>query len=344
MSLGLKIKVNNMALIKTKQVEGLSGSLSSLNASVNSLETVVNGKVDAADLTALEASVNSLETVTDTNASGISTNAADIDSLEASVTSLEGVTSTNAADIDSLEASVTSLEAVVNDKLEASDLSDLEASVDSLEDVTLTNATGIGENSTNITELVGSVNSLEAVVNDKLEASDLSDLEASVNSLETITGTNASGISTNAADIDSLEASVTSLEGVTSTNTAGIDSLEASVTSLEAVMLEYARDEFASGYTVMIDQRAISNVNDTGSIGQLNIQDAALGLFNLDLNEAIEGTSILEIEQNIIGIYINGVRLTPDEITVNNAATVTCDVQFAIDEQDVLEVKYNRAG
>ena len=96
----------------------------------------------------------------------------------------------------------------------------------------------------------------------------------------------------------------------------------------------------------MTDGAQLSPVEGAGAIGQMSMDpsQAAAGQFVLDLNAAIEGTTTLEIEQNIIGIYINGVRLTPDEITVGSATQVECDVLFAIDENDVVEIKYNRAG
>ena len=111
-------------------------------------------------------------------------------------------------------------------------------------------------------------------------------------------------------------------------------------------MLEYARDEFASGYTVMTDGAQLSPVEGAGAIGQMAMDpaQAAAGQFVLDLNAAIEGSTTLEQEQNIIGIFINGVKLTPDEIVVGSSTTVECDVQFSIDENDVVEIKYNRAG
>ena len=136
-----------MALIKIKQIEGLSGNISNIDSSINSLEGIT----------------------TDIS-SDVTTNAGDIDSLEGSVNSLEGITTdissdvtTNAGDIDSLEGSVNSLEAVVSTKLEASDLGDLETSVNSLEAITVDIAASAATNAGDIDDLEVSVNSLEGI-------------------------------------------------------------------------------------------------------------------------------------------------------------------------------------
>ena len=118
-----------MALVKIKQIDGLTASLAvittnttaitNLEASVDSLEDIValgTGAL-AASVDSLEGDVSSIDTRVLAAEGDISDLSASVDSLEGDVSSIdtrigdvEGDVSTNAADIDSLEASVNSIE------------------------------------------------------------------------------------------------------------------------------------------------------------------------------------------------------------------------------------------
>ena len=149
-----------MALIKIKQVDGLS-----------SIHTAVDLSIDA-----LEASVGSIDTRVSTAEGDISTNADDIDALEASVGSVdtrvstaEGDISTNADDIDALEASVGSVDTRVSTaesgiSTNADDIDALEASVGSIDTRVSTAESGISTNAGDIDALEASVGSIDTRV------------------------------------------------------------------------------------------------------------------------------------------------------------------------------------
>ena len=233
---------------------------------------------------------------------------------------------------------VAGLDSALAAKLEAADLNPLESSVDSLEGDVSSIDTRVGAVETLNTAQDASIDSLEIAVSNgtgDLEAS-VDSLEGDVSSIDTRAGAIETLNTAQDASIDSLETQVGAVETLNTAQNASIDSLETLVT-------EYALDQFESGYGTLAGG-AILGVDGTGSIGSINITDPAAGEFNLDLNTAIEGANVREHEQNIIGIFVNGIKVTPDEIEVVASTSVNVNLPYPIDAGDVLEVKYNKVG
>jgi len=261
---------------------------------------------------------------------------------------------------------VAGLDSALAAKLEAADLNPLESSVDSLEGDVSSIDTRVGAVETLNTAQDASIDSLEIAVSNgtgDLEAS-VDSLEGDVSSIDTRAGAIETLNTAQDASIDSLEGNVSSIDtragAIETLNTAqdaSIDSLEtqvgavetlntaqnASIDSLETLVTEYALDQFESGYGTLAGG-AILGIDGVGSIGSINITDPAAGEFNLDLNTAIEGANVREHEQNIIGIFVNGIKATPDEIEVVASTSVNVNLPYPIDAGDVLEVKYNKIG
>ena len=329
-SLGLKIKVNNMALIKIKQIEGLSSTIGNVDSSINSLEgiaTDISGDVttNAGDIDSLEGSVNSLE--------GIATD------IQADVTTNATGIGENATVITELNNSVNSLETVVSAKLEASDLGDLEASVNSLEGIANDHANSISGLETSISDIFSielpqrdaSISSLETVVSTKLEAADLGDLEASVDSLETVTTTNATGIGENSTAIVDLVVSVNSLENLTSTkasgistNAADIDSLEGSVNSLEGIATGLAND-----IAGLVAREAYGAEDVSGLTAGAGV------LLNVPFTPGRFGAYPYDYE-----VYVNGVKTVQAWVTTEfDGTSVELTLPYDVVETDVFTIK-----
>ena len=307
-----------MALIKIKQIEGLSSTIGNVDSSINSLEGIA------------------------TDISGdVTTNAGDIDSLEGSVTSLEGIATdiqadvtTNAGDIDSLQGSVSSLETVVSAKLEEADLGSLEAAVATLEDSITDHANSISGLETSISDIFSielpkrdaSISSLETVVSTKLEAADLGDLEASVNSLETVTTTNTSGITENATGVGQLVNSVNSLETVVSTKleAADLGDLEDSVDSLEGIAIGLAND-----IAGLVAREAYGAEDKTGLTAAANTP------FQVPFTPGRFAAYPYDYE-----VYVNGVKTVQAWVTTEfDGNNVQLTLPYPVVEDDVFTIK-----
>ena len=247
----------------------------------------------------------------------ITTNTTAITNLEASVDSLEDIvalgTGALEASVDSLEGDVSSIDTRV--LAAEGDISDLSASVDSLEG-------DVSSIDTRIGDVEGDVSTLQG---------DVSDLSASVDSLE--------------GDVSSIDTRIGDVEGDVSTNAADIDSLEASVNSIETALTTYFKDNVATGYIVDLSQDGdVLDTDGSTLFANYTAVNPAGGEGRFTLVEPLEGTNATEWERNLLGVFINGVKLDPTEVTVALGNDFSINAPYAFDENDILEIRYNKAG
>ena len=316
-----KNKSINMALIKIKQVDGLQADL--------------NLKMVQADLDAL--SVDSKDASVLAAASSSATNLS-VDSKDTSILAL----ATDADTAQSVDSKDTSILALANG--DAQGYVDAE-SVDSKDTSILALANGNAQGYVDAESVDSKDTSILAVANGNaqgyVDAESVDSKDTSILALANSVGTNLS--------VDSKDTSILAL--ATAADTAqSVDSKDTSIlTAAEAyadsTASQYAIDEFGTGATALSGVPATQNLTGAGGqIGTLEVVDPALGTFVLDLSVAIEGANAVEAEQNIIGMYINGLRIEAGSMNVVSTTAVEVDLPYAIDNTDVFEIKYNKIG
>ena len=181
--------------------------------------------------------------------------------------------------------------------------------------------------------ITSDADSLDDIVRDEFSVADSSVLVAA-------------GSLADAAEADAITAA-DSLDDIVRDEFSTADSsvLVAANNYTDQVAAEYAIDEFGTGATALSGTPGTLNLTGAGgSIGTLEVTDPVQGQFVLDLSVAIEGTNAAEAEQNIIGMYINGLRIEASSINVVSRTAVEVDLPYAIDGNDVFEIKYNKVG
>ena len=316
-----KNKSINMALIKIKQVDGLQADL--------------NLKMVQADLDAL--SVDSKDASVLAAASSSATNLS-VDSKDTSILAL----ATDADTAQSVDSKDTSILALATD-------ADTAQSVDSKDTSILALANGDAQGYVDAESVDSKDTSILALANGNAQGYvDAESVDSKDTSILAVANGNAQGY-VDAESVDSKDTSILALANSVGTNLS-VDSKDTSIlTAAEAyadsTASQYAIDEFGTGATALSGVPATQNLTGAGGqIGTLEVVDPALGTFVLDLSVAIEGANAVEAEQNIIGMYINGLRIEAGSMNVVSTTAVEVDLPYAIDNTDVFEIKYNKIG
>ena len=330
-----------MALIKTKQVQGL--------------DTQLGLKMEQSNLDAL--SVDSKDTSILALASSSATNLS-VDSKDTSILALATAADT-AQSVDSKDTSILALadsaaeNYVIDESVDSKDTSilalataaDTAQSVDSKDASVLNAANNYTDGELGNYDTTTVVDSKDASI---LALASSSATNLSVDSKDTSILALATAADT-AQSVDSKDTSILAL--ATAADTAqSVDSKDTSILVAaqeyaDSTAEQYAIDEFGTGATALAGAPGTLNLTGAGgSIGTLEVVDPLQGQFVLDLSVAIEGANPAEAEQNIIGMYINGLRIEASSINVVSNVAVEIDLPYAIDGNDVFEIKYNKVG
>ena len=281
----------------------LAGSETDLNQFSEVISYV--DSLDTADGGALTSSIASLETVVSTNTSS------DV-VLSTALSSEISATNSDVTSIDAVLASVGGDAAIaaVSDALSA----EISATNDDFDSVDIK----IGSIDTRFSV----AESTDVVLSDALSAE----------------------ISATDSDVTSLD---TYIDGVSADLSGEISATGSEIASLDVALNGFAKEAYIHGAfsDIVTGGGMTAQVVDTTGVqldGGVTATESA-GTVAVDLVQAIEGNSDLEMEANLMFVTINGQYVNHDAIRINSAtgfSVIGSQLGFNLEADDVLEFKY----
>ena len=360
--------------------EDLSSEVSATNSDVTSIDAVL-ASVGGASATTAVSNALSAE-ISATNSDFVSADTR-FSSAESTDVVLSSEINTEKGRIDAIlagsETDLNQFSEVISyvDSLDTADGGALTSSIASLETVVSTNTSSDVVLSTALSSEISATNSdvtsIDAVlasvggdaaiaaVSDALSAEisatndDFDSVDIKIGSIDTrFSGAESTDVVLSlalSAEISATDSDVTSLDtyidGVSADLSGEISATGSEIASLDVALNGFAKEAYIHGAfsDIVTGGGMTAQVVDTTGVqldGGVTATESA-GTVAVDLVQAIEGNSDLEMEANLMFVTINGQYVNHDAIRINSAtgfSVIGGQLGFNLEADDVLEFKY----
>ena len=366
-ALGLNKQHINMARLKVKQIsdfssavqnlidndadqnasiieqisEDLSSEVSATNSDVTSIDAVL-ASVGGASATTAVSNALSAE-ISATNSDFVSADTR-FSSAESTDVVLSSEINTEKGRIDAIlagsETDLNQFSEVISyvDSLDTADGGALTSSIASLETVVSTNTSSDVVLSTALSSEISATNS---------DVTSIDAVLASVGgdaAIAAVSDALSAEISATDSDVTSLD---TYIDGVSADLSGEISATGSEIASLDVALNGFAKEAYIHGAfsDIVTGGGMTAQVVDTTGVqldGGVTATESA-GTVAVDLVQAIEGNSDLEMEANLMFVTINGQYVNHDAIRINSAtgfSVIGGQLGFNLEADDVLEFKY----